>query len=203
MADTMTLTAAERTEFGKGAARRLRREKQIPATLYRHQAAPVHIALPSHETSLALRVENALLTLDVDGTEQLALAKEVQRDPIRDNVLHVDLQAVKAGEKVLVEVPIVIRGEIRGEYVVIQDQTHIELQVEATRIPADLVIDISQLQVGDQVFARDLTLPDGAVFLGQPDDLMLSIQAPRAADLGATAEAQEGEEAANEAAAAE
>ncbi|MDR0960448.1 MAG: 50S ribosomal protein L25/general stress protein Ctc [Propionibacteriaceae bacterium] len=192
MADQVVLNAQERTEFGKGAARRLRREHRVPAVLYGHGAEPIHVSLPEHETMLALRVANAVLTLEIEGKEsQLALAKDIQRHPIKDLVEHVDLLAVRRGEKVTVEVPLTIVGEIRGEHTIITDQTTISLEVEATHIPADIEIDISNLAIGDSVAAKDLVLPQGAVFTGDPDDLMLSIQAPSAADLG---EAPEGAE---------
>jgi len=193
MAPTV-IKAQIRDEFGKGAARRLRRDKMIPAVMYGHGGQPVHLALPAHITTLALRAANALLEIELAGEKsQLALAKQIQRDPVRDTIEHVDLIIVKRGEKVSVEVPLVIVGEVRGEGIVIQDQNVITLEVEATAIPANVEINIDGLEAGAVITAQDLPLPPGAVFNGEPDDLILSIQVPQAKDMG-EATAEEGEE---------
>lgn len=179
------LVAQVRTDFGKGAARRLRRDNLIPAVMYGHGGEPIHIGLPAHAATLALRTANALLDIEIEGqAPRLALPKEIQRHPIRDVIEHVDLVIVRRGEKVHVEVPLVIVGEVKGEAVVLADQTSVQLEVEATRIPPHIEIDIAALAVGDAVYAKDLVLPEGARFTGDPDDLMLSIQAPQAKDLG-------------------
>jgi large subunit ribosomal protein L25 len=201
MADEIKLEAPIRNEFGKGASRRLRRSGQIPAVLYGHGTDPVHLSLPGHQTQLALRVANALLTLDIQGQkEQLALPKQVQRNPVTDAIEHVDLIIVRKGERVTVEVPLVVVGEVRGEALIVTDQTSLLIEAEATSIPPHIEIDVSALEIGDAVRAKDLVLPDGVVFPGDPDDLMLSIQAPQVQDLGETAEeAEEGEEGEGEA----
>ncbi len=174
------LAAKSRTEFGKGAARRVRRAGLVPAVMYGHGADPIHVSLPGHETLLALRVANALLSISVDGgTSQLALPKQVQRHPIRDHIEHVDLIIVRRGEKVTVEVPLQFHGEPADpSAVIVVDQQSITLEVEATSIPAFIEISVQGLDIGDQVFARDLNLPEGAVFTGEPDDLMVSVNAP-------------------------
>jgi len=203
MADEIRLTTEERTEFGKGASRRLRRAGRIPAVLYGHGTDPVHLSLPGHQTQLALRQANALLTLDLPaGTDQLALPKQVQRNPVKDTIEHVDLIIVRRGERVTVEVALLVVGEVKGEAMIVQDQTSLTIEAEATSIPPHIEIDISALEIGDAVYAKDLILPAGVVFPGEPDDLMLSIQAPQAQDLGETV-AEEGEEAEAEAAAEE
>ena len=115
------LTAETRTEFGKGAARRIRRAAKIPAVLYGHGTEPVHITLPGHETLLALRTNNALLSIEVDGTSQLALPKQVQRDPIKHTIEHVDLVLVRSGEKVTVDVAIHVEGEAADDTLVVVD----------------------------------------------------------------------------------
>jgi len=201
MADEIKLEAPERTEFGKGASRRVRRAGRIPAVLYGHGTDPVHITLPGHQTQLALRVANALLTLDIPGKKpQLALPKQVQRNPVNDAIEHVDLIIVRKGERVTVEVPLVLVGEVRGEAMIVTDQTSLTIEAEATSIPPHIEIDISGLEIGDAVYAKDLVLPAGVVFPGEPDDLMLSVQAPQAQDLGETeAEGDEGEAAESEA----
>ena len=172
------IAAVSRTEFGKGAARRTRRAGLVPAVLYGHGTDPVHLSMPGHEVLLALRVANAVLEVAIDGgTAQLALAKQVQRDPIRGDIEHVDLVIVRLGEKVTVEVALLVVGSVPPDRMVLMDQQTISLEVEATHIPTSVAIDITGLQIGDSIAAKDLTLPEGAVFPGQPDDLMLSVVA--------------------------
>lgn len=189
------LVAQSRTEFGKGASRRLRRTGQVPAVMYGHGTDPVHISLPGHEIQLAMRVANALLSIEVDGAEaQLALPKQIQRDPVKDTIEHVDLVIVKRGERVTVEVPLVVVGEPGdASAVVVADQQTIALEVLATNIPAQLEISVEGLLIGAQVFAKDLPLPEGAVFNGAPDDLMVSVNAP-AVEAPAESEEEEGAE---------
>ena len=172
------IAAVSRTEFGKGAARRTRRAGLVPAVLYGHGTDPVHLSMPGHEVLLALRVANAVLEVAIDGgTAQLALAKQVQRDPIRGDIEHVDLVIVRLGEKVTVEVALIVVGSVPPDRMVLMDQQTISLEVEATHIPTSVSIDITGLQIGDSIAAKDLTLPEGAVFPGQPEDLMLSVVA--------------------------
>ena len=130
----LTLTAQARTEFGKGAARRIRRAHQIPAVMYGHGTEPVHITLPGHETMLALKHANALLTIVLDGKEQLALAKDVQRDPIKPVIEHVDLVVVRRGEKVTVDVQVHVVGEAAPETVVTVETQQLQVEVAATAI---------------------------------------------------------------------
>lgn len=185
------IAAVARTEFGKGAARRTRRAGLVPAVLYGHGTEPVHISLPGHDMTLALRVANALLTISVDGgKEQLALPKQVQRNPVKDTIEHVDLVIVRRGEKVHVEVPLVVVGEEKVDGLIMMDQQTITLEVEATHIPASVEISVEGLEVGATVTAGDLNLPEGAVFPGEADDLILSIAATPAAE---AADAAEGE----------
>jgi large subunit ribosomal protein L25 len=172
------IAAVSRTEFGKGAARRTRRAGLVPAVLYGHGTDPVHLSLPGHELLLALRVANAVLEISIDeGKTQLALAKQVQRDPIRSDIEHVDLVIVRKGEKVTVEVQLVVVGSVPADRMVLMDQQTIALEVEATHIPTSVEIDVTGLEIGDSIAAKDLKLPQGAVFPGSPDDLMLSVSA--------------------------
>ena len=192
------LAADSRTEFGKGASRRLRREGKVPAVIYGHGTDPVHIALPGHESLLALRAANALLSITIDGGKaQLALPKQVQRDPLKGFLEHVDLLIVRKGEKVTVEVPLVILGEVK-EGIVTMDQQTITLEAEATNIPAQIEIEVSALEVGQQITAGDLNLPEGAVFPGEADDLILSVAAPISAEALEASLETEGDEAAAE-----
>ncbi|MFZ1283221.1 MAG: 50S ribosomal protein L25/general stress protein Ctc [Propionicimonas sp.] len=182
------IAAVTRTEFGKGAARRTRRSGLVPAVLYGHGTDPVHVSLPGHDITLALRAANALLTLSIDGgNEQLALPKQVQRNPIKGSIEHLDLVIVKRGEKVTVEIQLVVVGDAdKVDRIVTMDQQTIALEVEATHIPTAIEIDVTSLEIGDTVTAADLKLPAGAVFNGEPDDLILSIAAsPSQASLDA------------------
>ncbi len=188
------IAAVSRTEFGKGAARRTRRAGLVPAVLYGHGTEPVHISLPGHDVALALRVANALLTISVDGAKDLlALPKQVQRNPVKGTIEHLDLVIVRRGEKVQVEVPLVVVGEEKVDGLVIMDQQTITLEVEATHIPASVEISLEGLEVGATITAGDLKLPEGAVFPGEADDLILSIAATPAAE--AADAAGEGDEA--------
>ena len=175
MSDQLTLKATLRTEFGKGAARRLRRDDQIPAVMYGHGADPVHLALPGHDTLLALRAANALLSIVVDGKPQLALAKQVQRDPIKGFIEHVDLIIVRRGEKVVVDVPVTVVGEAAPETVVMVDAQTVSLEVEATHIPEHIEISIEGLEAGSQILVKDLTLPEGAAVHGDDELLVVNI----------------------------
>jgi large subunit ribosomal protein L25 len=192
------LTAQPRTEFGKGAARRLRRADMVPAVLYGHGTAPVHVALPGHATMMALKQSNALLDLDVDGESTLALPKDVQRDPLRGFIEHVDLLIVRRGERVTVDVSLHVSGEPVSGALVTTEATTLSLEVEATQIPQSVSFDISGLAIGTQVHAGQVELPAGAVLITDPDALVINIvDAERAGDTVDEPEtAAEGEEAA-------
>ncbi|MHB8185611.1 MAG: 50S ribosomal protein L25/general stress protein Ctc [Dermatophilaceae bacterium] len=194
------LVATARTTFGKGAARSIRREHNIPAVMYGHGTEPVHITLPGHETMMALKVANVLLTIEIDGRDQLALAKDIQRHPIRPVIEHVDLVVVRKGEKVHVDVPIHVVGEAVVETVVSLENNTVELAVEATHIPERLEVSVEGLQVGTQIHARDLVLPKGAELVTDADVLIVNItqaitaealDAELAADVAAAAPAAE------------
>ena len=180
------LIAELRTEFGKGAARRIRRADKVPAVLYGHGTAPIHIALPGHETLLALRTANALLSIEVDGSSQLALPKQVQRDPLRHTIEHVDLVIVRRGEKVTVDVAIHLVGEAGPDTLVVVDHNTVPVEAEATQIPTQIVVSIEELPPGTQILARDLQLPDGSTIDLDPETLIVNItNAPTAEALEA------------------
>ena len=180
------LIAELRTEFGKGAARRIRRAHKVPAVLYGHGTAPIHIALPGHETLLALRTANALLSIEVDGSSQLALPKQVQRDPLKHTIEHVDLVIVRRGEKVTVDVAIHVVGEAGPDTLVVVDHNTIPVEAEATQIPQQIVVSVEDLPPGTQILARDLQLPDGSSLDLDPDTLIVNItNAPTAEALEA------------------
>jgi large subunit ribosomal protein L25 len=169
------LTAELRTEFGKGAARRIRRAAKVPAVLYGHGVDPIHISLPGHETLLALRTANALLSIDVNGTRQLALPKQVQRDPLKHTIEHVDLVIVRSGETVTVDIPVHIEGEAAPDTLVVVDHNTISIETEATHIPTQIVVSIEGLTAGSQFLARDLILPEGSVLAVDPEIMILNV----------------------------
>jgi large subunit ribosomal protein L25 len=169
------LTAELRTEFGKGAARRIRRAHKVPAVLYGHGSDPIHISLPGHETLLALRTANALLSIEVNGKSQLALPKQVQRDPLKHTIEHVDLVIVRRGEKVTVDVPLHVEGEAGPETLVVVDHNSIPIEAEATHLPQQIVVSVEGLPAGTQILAGDLELPSGATLGLDPETLVVNV----------------------------
>ena len=169
------LVAIPRTKFGKGAARTIRREGNIPAVMYGHGTEPVHISLPGHQTLMALKVANALLTIEIDGRDQLALAKDIQRDAIKPVIDHVDLVVVRKGEKVTVDVPVHVVGTAAIETVVTVENNTVELAVEATHIPENVEVSVEGVKAGTQILARDLVLPEGAVLVTDAETLVVNI----------------------------
>ena len=189
-----SLTAETRTEFGKGAARRTRRAGKTPAVLYGRGMEPVHLALPGHETMMAVKIQNALLTLKIEGKEQLALVKEVQRDVLRPVIHHIDLVAVKRGEKVVVDVSVTVVGEAAPETFVDLDAMTLRVEAEATAIPDSIEVSVEGLEAGTQVLAGDLKLPTGVTLEVEPDLLVVNVtQAVTAEALEAELEEAEAE----------
>jgi large subunit ribosomal protein L25 len=157
------IAAEPRTEFGKGAARRVRRDHKVPAVLYGHGEEPRHYSLPGHELMKALKKDaNALLTLETADGDQLALPKVIVRDPIKNTLEHVDLVAVRRGEKVTVDIPVVLTGEAAPEVLVDQQTTTLSISADATKLPETVELSIDGLAAGDQLTADKVTLPDGA-----------------------------------------
>jgi large subunit ribosomal protein L25 len=180
------LTAELRTEFGKGAARRIRRAHKVPAVLYGHGTDPIHISLPGHETLLALRTANALLSIEVNGSSQLALPKQVQRDPLKHTIEHVDLVIVRRGEKVTVDVPVHVEGEAGPDTLIVVDHNSVPVEAEATNIPQQIVVSVEGLPPGTQILARDLQLPEGSLIDLEPETLIVNVtNAPTAEALEA------------------
>lgn len=192
------IAAELRTEFGKGAARRLRRADKVPAVLYGHGTDPVHLSLPGHDTMLALKNPNALLTLDIDGRKnELALAKHVQRHPLKNFIEHVDLILVRRGEKVVVDVPVHVVGEAVPGTLVNLDSPSIPLKAEATHLPEYVEVSVEGLEPGTLIHAGDLTLPSGSELEADPETLVVNVtMAPTAEELEAElpAEVLEGAE---------
>ena len=171
----LTLNAETRTQFGKGAARKIRRDHKIPAVMYGHGADPVHITLPGHDTMMALKNPNALLTIVIDGDERLALAKDVQRDPIKPVIEHVDLVVVRKGEKVTVDISIHVEGQAAPDTLVNVEHATIQVEAEATNIPEYVTVSIDGLRAGTQIHASDLTMPEGATLATDPESLVVNI----------------------------
>ncbi len=169
------LVAEPRTQFGKGAARKIRRDDKIPAVIYGHGGAPVHITLPGHDTMMALKSANALLSIELDGTSQLALAKDVQRDPIKPVIEHVDLVVVRRGEKVTVDVQVHVEGEAAPDTLVTVDSQTVQLEVLATSIPENIAVSVEGLQAGTQILASQLELPEGAELVTDGEVLVVNV----------------------------
>ncbi|PZS20457.1 MAG: 50S ribosomal protein L25 [Pseudonocardiales bacterium] len=182
------LSAELRTEFGKGGARRTRRAGKIPAVIYGHGADPRHVSLPDREFANAIRHggHNVLLTLEIEGDEQLVIPKAIQRHAIKNTYEHVDLVAVRRGEKVTIDVPLSVVGEIVVEGLLAQERTSVSIEAEATHLPTQIEISIEGVQIGTQITAADLKLPSGSVLAGDPEQVLLIIQeAPTAEQIEA------------------
>ncbi|MBA3523983.1 MAG: 50S ribosomal protein L25/general stress protein Ctc [Geodermatophilaceae bacterium] len=181
------ITAEVRTEFGKGGARRTRRAGKIPAVLYGHGEDPRHISIQSREFVAAIKGgANTLLTLEFDGITALALPKAIQRDPVRDTYEHIDLLIVRRGERVTVDVPVVLTGEPAPDTLVNQDLATLSIEVEATVIPESVTIDIQGATISRAIHASDVRLPTGAVLLTDPEALVVGfLGAPTAEQLEA------------------
>ena len=180
------IAAEPRTEFGKGAARRIRRASKVPAVLYGHGTDPIHVTLPGHDTMLALKHggANALLTISIDGKEQLTLPKQIQRDPIKGHLEHLDLVIVRRGEKVTVDVPVHVVGEPAGDALVVTEASTVSVEAEATHIPEFVEVSVEGAEVGHQVLAKDLTLSGGATVLVDEETLIVNVtHAPTADEL--------------------
>ena len=184
------IAAEPRSEFGKGAARQVRREGRVPGVLYGHGTETRHVSLPGHDLLLALRTPNVLILLDgLPGGSQLALPKAVQRDPIRGSIDHVDLILVRRGEKVTVEIPVQVTGEVAPDGMLDQQLIQIAVEAEATNIPSGVEVDVEGMAIGAAVHAGDLQLPTGTTLAVDSEILVLHvIAAPTAeqieADLG-------------------
>jgi len=190
------ITAEKRTEFGKGAARRIRRADKIPAVVYGHGNDPIHLTLPGHATMMALKHggSNALLELAIESDTQLALAREVQVDPIRRVIEHIDFVAVRLGERVTVDVPVHLVGDAAPETLVVTENTVVSLEAEATHIPEFIEVNIEGAAIGTQIHASDLDLPEGSTLLTDPETLVVNItNAPTAEDIEAELEEAEAE----------
>jgi large subunit ribosomal protein L25 len=177
------IAAETRDEFGKGAARQFRREGRVPAVLYGHGTETRHLTLPGHALMLALKTPNVLLRLEgLKHGSEIALPKAVQRNPIKGVIEHVDLILVRQGEKVTVEVPIRVTGNIAPDGLLEQQLVQISVEAEATNIPQGIDIDVEGMEIGSMLHAGDLTLPRGVTLQADPEVLVLHVAAQQAAE---------------------
>ncbi|WP_067608318.1 50S ribosomal protein L25/general stress protein Ctc [Nocardiopsis listeri] len=173
------IAAEPRTEFGKGASRRARRAGKVPAVLYGHGTETRHLSLPGHELMLALKTSNVLLRLEGLDKDNLALPKSVQRDAIKGFLEHVDLLVVSKGQKVEVEVPLVLTGEVKAPGVLNQELVTVRVEVEAHNIPDQVEFDIQGMEIGAVPTAGEVELPQGATLVDDPETTVLTVSAPR------------------------
>ena len=178
MADENKLSAGKRTSFGKGAARKLRAAGNIPAVIYGHGGEPQHVTLPAHETALLLRKSNVLVTLDIEGAHELVLVKDVQKDPVRQIIEHVDLIVVRKGEKVTVDVSVHVEGDSYPGTIVVVNHSTLTVEAEATHIPTSLTVSVEGLTDGTQIHAGDVELPKGTTLVTDAGALVLAITTP-------------------------
>jgi len=167
-----------RTSFGKGAARKLRQAGKIPAVVYGHGADPLHVALPAHETTLIARKANALIDLKMTDGGQLVLIKDIQRDPVRQIIEHLDLVIVRKGEKVTVDISVHVEGESFSGTIVQMEHTTISVEAEATNIPEFVTVSVEGLEEGAQIHAGEISVPSGTTLISDPEMLVLAIHVP-------------------------
>jgi large subunit ribosomal protein L25 len=191
------ISAESRTEFGKGAARRIRRADKVPGVLYGHGSDPIHLTLPGHELLLALRTPNVLIALDIDGkSTELAIPKSVQRDPLKGFLEHVDLQLVQRGETVSVEIFVQTEGELApGGNLLEHVLNALPVEAEATHIPESVTVSVEGLEAGASILAKDIPLPSGTKLAVDEDTVVLQVVAAQAEESAGEGEA-EGDEAA-------
>jgi large subunit ribosomal protein L25 len=179
------IPAELRTEFGKGAARRVRRANKVPAVIYGHGADTKHVTVPGHELLLALRTANVLIALDIDGTTELVIPKAVQRHPLKRFLEHVDLLSVKRGEKVTVEIPVNVEGEpAPGGNLLEHLLNTLPVETEATHIPEGLTVSVEGLEAGAAILAKDIELPRGTTLAVDGDIVVIQVVSAQAAAEG-------------------
>lgn len=177
--NTITLEGEVRDQFGKGVARRLRVANKIPATIYAGGNQPVFVTLPMKETTLALRHTNALFAINYGGDSKIAVVKDVQRNPVKRIVEHVDFYEVKAGEKIDVEVPVFVEGTPKGAAVAFVDIQELKVRADVSNLPERIVIDVDGMTDGTKVFAKDVKLPEGAELdIDDPEESVVTVEVP-------------------------
>ena len=200
MATKITLEGNVRNEFGKGVARRLRVANLIPASIYAGGAEPVHVTLPMRETTLSLRHANALFTIKFGNESRIAVVKDVQRNPVKRIVEHIDFYEVKAGEKIDVEVPVFVEGTPKGAAVAFVDVQELKVRADVANLPERLVVNVDGLTDGTKVFAKDVKLPEGVVLDMDGEESVVSVTVPEDAATEELAAAPAADDAAPDAA---
>jgi large subunit ribosomal protein L25 len=180
MADNQQMAAETRAQFGKGAARKLRVAGKVPAVIYGHGEQPLHVSLPAHEMMLVARRANALLELNLEEGKKLVLVKDVQRDPVRQIIEHVDMVVVRKGEKVTVDIGVHVEGEPFSGTMVQYEHMTVTVEAEATNIPEWVTVSVEGMPEGSQIHAGELPLPEGSTLVSDAEALILSIHVPRA-----------------------
>ncbi len=203
MAEDNKVVAEARESFGKGAARKIRAAGKIPAVIYGHGTDPQHVTLPGHQVALLIRKANAVLDLQIAGKSQLALVKDVQKDPVHQIIEHLDLIVIRQGERVQVEVPVHLEGESYPGTIADLDAKTLTIDAEATHIPENIVLSVEGLEEGTQIHAKDVELPKGATLVSDPETLVVLVHVPQKVDLGEEAAEAAAAEAPAEAPAAE
>lgn len=183
MSDNIKLAATLREDFGKGYARRIRMAGDIPAVIYGHGEDPKHVVLPGHATTLAARTANVILDLDIEGESVLTMVKDIQRHPIRPEIQHMDLLIVKRGERVEIEVPLTVQGEVAVEAVANQEETVLLVEADALNSPDEIVVDIEGRGVGEHVHAGDVKFPAGVTLVADEELLIVNISEPEVLDV--------------------
>ncbi|MFE5478615.1 50S ribosomal protein L25/general stress protein Ctc [Nocardia sp. NPDC056541] len=196
MSDANLIEAAVRTEFGKGAARRTRRDGNVPAVLYGHHAEPQHLSLNAKAFAAILRLHgtNAILNLQIDGQPQLAMTKSVVVHPIRRYIEHADLLIVKRGERVTTDVNVVVTGEAASGTLITQEANTLSIEADAMKLPETIEVSVEGIEAGTQILAGSIALPAGVTLAGDPESLIVNvIEAPSAAKLDEEGEGAEAE----------
>ncbi|MFW0108295.1 50S ribosomal protein L25/general stress protein Ctc [Rothia sp. P6271] len=196
MSDTIKISATLREGFGKGYARRIRMAGDIPGVIYGHGEDPKHVVLPGHATTLAARQANAILALDIEGEEVLAMIKDIQRHPIRPELQHMDLLIVKRGERVEIEVPVQVEGEVAQGAVANLEETVLLVEADALKSPDAIIVDIEGREAGNHVLAGDIKLPADVTLVADAELLVVNVSEPEELDVP---EPETAEEAAEEA----
>lgn len=183
MSETIKISATVRTDFGKGYARRIRMAGDIPAVIYGHGEDPKHVVLPGHETTLAAREANAIFDLDIEGDSVLAMVKDIQRHPIRPEIQHMDLLIVKRGERVEIEIPVQVEGEVAEGAVANQEEMNLLVEADALKSPEAIVVNIEGRNVGEHVLAGDIELPEDVTLVADAELLVVNVSEPQALDV--------------------
>ncbi|WP_144793711.1 50S ribosomal protein L25/general stress protein Ctc [Kocuria palustris] len=192
MADTTKVPGEVRKDFGKGYARRIRKADKIPAVIYGAEHDPIHVSLPGHDMMLISRNANAVIEVTADdGQDHLAMLKEIQRHPIRPEIVHIDLLTVKRGQKVEVDLPINVTGEVDPSAIYTQEETTITVMADALNVPEQVELNIEARMPGEHALVSDIDVPNGVEVLTDPETMVINVSEPIEQDLGEEPETDE------------